>query len=138
MSTGLVFMSIQAKQRLDQEQQANRRYNDDQIEVVPGVRASRLAWANGDLAIVPIPGNTLGSYTRASDNALVEDIYILDESTLTIRWLYSESFTVLQIPTGIPLTDGTAALSERFVVFGMFGLEQAAPIFNAKARLLAS
>ena len=134
----LVFMSIQAKQALDIEQNQNRRYNDDLVEIIPGVRANKLTWANGELVIVAIPGNTLGTYNRASDNALVEDIYVLDEASLTVRWLYSEGFTVLQIPTGIPDASGNAPLSERYVVFGMYGLEQAAPLFNAKARRLAS
>lgn len=66
---------------------------------------------NGELIILPIPGNTLGAYNRASDNALVEDIYILDDATNTVRWLYSEGLTVLQIPTGV---DGF--LSERYIV----------------------
>lgn len=134
----LVFMSIQAKQALDIEQQANRRYNDDLVEIIPGVRANKLAWANGELVIVAIPGNTLGTYNRTSDSALVEDIYILDEATLTVRWLYSEGFTVLQIPTGIPDASGNAPLSERYIIFGMYGLEIAAPVFSAKARRLAS
>lgn len=124
-----VFMSIQAKQALDIEQQSNKRYNDDLLEVIPGVRVNKLAWANGELVIIPIPGNTLGSYNRASDNALVEDIYILDDATNIVRWLYSESFTVIQIPTGYD-----SALTERFIVFGMYGLEQAAPVFNGKVR----
>lgn len=122
-SPSTVFMSIQAKQALDIEQQQNRRYNDDLVDIIPGVRANKLAWANGELTILPIPGNTLGSYTRVSDGALVEDIYILDDATNTVRWLYSEGLTVLQIPTGV---DGV--LSERYIVFGMYGLEQAAPL----------
>lgn len=122
----LVFMSIQAKQALDIEQATNVRYNGDLTEIIPGVKANKLMWANGELTIVAIPGNTLGTYNRTSDNALVEDIYILDESTLNIRWLYSEGFTVLQIPTGV---DGV--LSERYIVFGMYGFEQAAPLSAA-------
>lgn len=40
-----VFMSIQGKQALDIEQQQNRRYNDDLVDIIPGVRANKLAWA---------------------------------------------------------------------------------------------
>jgi len=53
----------------------------------------------------------IGSYNRTSDNALVEDLYVLDESTITMRWLFAPSFTVLQIPSGV---DGV--LSERYIV----------------------
>lgn len=129
----LVFMSMNSKQALDSEQQNNQRYNDDKNEITPGVRVNKVAWVNGDLEIIPVPGTSIGTYTRTSDSATVEDIYVVDSSTVTVRWLYSESFTVLQIPSGV---DG--ALSNRFIVFGMFGLEVAAPLFGGKARRLAS
>jgi hypothetical protein len=129
----MVMMTMNAKQALDQENQGNRRYNDSQLEIIPGVHVNRVAWANGELDILPVPGNTFGQYNRASDNALVEDMYVLDTKTITLRWLYSESFTVLQIPSGV---DGV--LSERFIIFGMFGMEVAAPIFCGKARRLAA
>lgn len=128
-----VFMSMNSKQALDTEQQANQRYNNDFVEIAPGVRVNQLNWANGSLAIIPVPGNMIGSYNRTSDGQLVEDMYVLDERTVTVRWLYSETFTVLQIPSGV---DG--ALSNRFIPFIMIGLEQAAPLFNAKVRRLAS
>lgn len=129
----LAFLGMNAKQALDSEQQNNKRYTDDLTEIIPGVRANQVAWANGNLTIVPVPGSSIGTYTRASDSATVEDIYVLDESTVTLRWLYSESFTVLQIPSGV---DGQ--LSNRHIIFGMFGMEVAAPLFCGKARRLAS
>lgn len=129
----LAFLPMNAKQALDTEQQNNQRYNNDMVEIIPGVRCNKVAWANGELTIVPVPGSSIGTYTRASDSATVEDIYILDESTVTLRWLYSESFTVLQIPSGV---DGQ--LSSRFIIFGMYGLEIGAPLFSGKARRLAS
>jgi hypothetical protein len=129
----LVFMSMNSKQALDSEQQGNQRYNDNKNEIVPGVHVNRVAWVNGELDIIAVPGSSIGTYTRSSDNATVEDIYVVDSSTVTVRWLYSEGFTVLQIPSGV---DG--ALSNRFIVFGMYGLEVAAPLFGGKARRLAS
>lgn len=127
-----VFCSMNGKQALDIEQQNNRRYNDDTIEITPGLRVNQIAWANGQLAIIPIPGTTMGTYNRTSDSMVVEDFYVVDESVNTIRWLYSDGFTVLQIPSGV---DGV--LSERYIIFGMFGLEIAAPLFNAKVRRVA-
>lgn len=129
----LAFTSMNAKQALDSEQQNNQRYNNDMVEIIPGVRCNQIAWANGLITVVPVPGSSIGTYLRTSDSANVEDVYLLDESAIFLRWLYSESFTVLQIPSGVD-----AQLSNRFIIFGMFGLEQAAPLFCAKVRRLAS
>jgi hypothetical protein len=130
---GTVYCTINFKQALDIEQQGNKRYNDDLVEIIPGVRVNQVQWVDGLLKIIPIPGTTVGSYTRTSDSATVEDAYVTDDATNTLRWLFSESFTVLQIPSGV---DGV--LSERWIVFCMFGLEQAAPVFNAKVRRISS
>lgn len=129
----IVYMSMNAKQALDTEQQSNQRYNNDYTEIIPGVRVNNINWANGSLPIVPVPGTSIGTYNRTSDNQLVEDIYILDERTVTARWLFSETITTLQIPSGV---DG--ALSNRFIPFLMYGLEMAAPLFCGKVRRLAS
>lgn len=127
----MAFMSINAKQALDLENQNNRRYNDDKTSIIPGVDVQSLLWADGKLDLMPIKGNTLGQYTYGGV-ATTEDMYVIDESTITVRWLYSESFTVLQLPMGYDNT-----LSERFIIFGMYGLEIAAPAFNAKVRRTA-
>jgi len=130
-----VFLSMNAKQALDTEMQNMRHYTDpaNMIEIIPGVRCNKVAWANGELVIIPVPGVTIGSYNRTSDGALVEDIYVIDESVNYLRWLYSEGFTVLEIPAGFDNT-----LSQKFIIFGMYGLELAAPLFCAKARRLAA
>lgn len=129
----LAFMTINAKEALDTEQQTNVRYQGDLTEIIPGVKVNKVNWANGQLDLIPCPGNTFGTYNRASDNALVEDIYIIDEATITLRWLYSENFTVLELPPGYDNT-----LSSKYIIFGMYGLEQAAPLYNGKVRRLAS
>jgi len=131
----LAFMSLNSKQAFDDEQSTNVRYDGLQntTELIPGVRVKTLTYSDGDLALVGLPGSTMGTYTRTSDSALVEDLYFIDESAICIRWLYSENFTVLQIPTG---TD--AVLSERWIIFMMAGLEIAAPSFMGKIRRLAS
>ncbi len=128
-----VILSINAKQAVDIENQGNKRYTDNTVEIIPGVDTTQIPYANGMLTLVPVPGNTIGTYNRTSDSALVEDIYILDESTIKRRWLYSESFTTLQIPSGV---DGV--LSDRWIIFQMSGLEIAAPLFCAKVRRLAA
>jgi hypothetical protein len=131
----LAFMSLNTKQAFDDEQMTNVRYDSSANlrDLIPGTRVSSLTYSDDELLIVPFPGSTGGTYNRTSDNALVEDIYIIDEAHTAIPWLYSESFTVLQIPSGV---DGV--LSSRWIIFGMFGLEIAAPSFCAKVRRLAS
>lgn len=124
-----IFMSMNAKQGLDIELQTNKRYNDNTVEIVAGVRANQISFADGDLTIIPVPGTTIGSYNRTSDSVLVEDAYVVDESKNQIVWLYSEGWTVLEIPAGVD-----TQLSNRYIVFGMYGIEQAAPLFNGKVR----
>lgn len=129
----MVVMGMLAKDALDTENMPNQRWNDNFTEIAPGVNVSTINWANGKLKILPVPGNTLGTYNRTSDSALVEDMYVLDTSKIMLRWLYSENMTVLEIPSGV---DGQ--LSSRMISFFMYGLEQAAPLFTGKARRLAS
>jgi hypothetical protein len=129
----MALMTMNAKQALDTENQTNQRYNNDYREVIAGVKVQGLQWANGIIDLMPIPGNTMGAYNRTSDGALVEDIYLLDSTTITLRWLHSEGMTVLEIPSGV---DGQ--LTNRFIVFCMYGLEQAAPIFSGKVRRSAA
>lgn len=129
----MAFMTMNSKEALDTEQQTNVRYQGDLTEIIPGVRVNSITWANGKLDLIPCPGNTFGSYNRTSDSALVEDTYIIDESTITLRWLYSENFTVLELPPGYDNT-----LSSKYIIFGMYGLEIAAPLYCGKVRRLAS
>jgi len=129
----LVIMSMNSKQALDTEQQGNRRYNDDKREIIPGLRVNQISAADGDLDVLPVPGTTLGSYTSPLTSNTVEDMYVLDSSMLWLRWLYSDSFTVLEIPSGVD-----SQLSSRYIVFCMFGLEVGAPLFAGKVRRLYS
>lgn len=131
----LAFMSLNSKQAWDDEQMTNVRWDSSANlrDLVVGTKVSSVTYSDGELLIIPFPGTTGGSYNRTSDSALVEDIYILDDDHVAIPWLYAENFTVLQIPTGV---DGV--LSSRWIIFGMFGLEIAAPSFNTKVRRLAS
>lgn len=125
----LAFMTINSKQLLDTEQQNNRVYMEQTTEIIPGLTANQIVFANGKIVICPVPGSSIGQYNRTSDSKLVEDIYILDERGIWIRWLYSETWTVLQIPSGV---DGV--LSDRVIIFGLFGLQQAMPIYSGKVR----
>lgn len=129
----MAVLSMLAKDALDTENMSGQRWNDNMTEITPGVNVSTVNWANGKIKILPVPGNTLGTYNRTSDSALVEDMYVFDSSKIMLRWLYSETMTILEIPSGV---DGQ--LSSRVIAFYMYGLEQAAPPFSGKARRLAS
>ncbi|MBA3875584.1 MAG: hypothetical protein C0498_01385 [Anaerolinea sp.] len=84
--------------------------------------------AAGPLPIVTVPGNGIGTYTLVSPSR--EDIYVLDEDTLSAPWLGSDSITTLEIPVGV-----NGALTRLYVMFAMFGLAVKAPLFNAKVRI---
>lgn len=128
-SPDLVLLTMRAKEALDQENQDNRRYNDDRNEIVPGVRANQILAADGALDILPCPGNTMGQYVSPTTGATVEDLYVLDSRFTTIRWLYKDGFTVLEIPSGVD-----NQLSSRYIIFFMAGLEISAPLFMGKVR----
>jgi hypothetical protein len=129
----MVVMGMLAKDALETENMGNQRWNDNLPEIVPGVRVNTVNWSNGQLKLLPVPGNTIGKYNRTSDSALVEDLYVFDSSKIILRWLYSETMTVLEIPSGVD-----SQLSNRIIAFYMYGMEQAAPVFSGKARRLAS
>lgn len=97
----LVLLSMLAKQALDVEQENNVRYNSQLNDLIPGVKCNAITYANGSLDLAPLPGNSIGTYLRTSDGVSVEDMYVLDESTIKIRWLYSPDFVVMQIPSGV-------------------------------------
>jgi hypothetical protein len=106
-----IMCGMNFKQALDIELQSNKRYTDDLVEIAAGVKVNSIQFANGKLAVIPVPGTTIGSYNRTSDSVLVEDAYILDERKVKIVWLYSEGWTVLEIPAGVD-----TQLSNRYLV----------------------
>lgn len=130
----VILCSATAKNALMNEQEGKQR--TDTAELIPGVQVQTVTTVAGDLPVVMIPGGAaaVGTYNRTSDSALVEDLYILDESSIYVRWLGSEDINVLEIPAGV---DGK--LSRRFILFGLFGLQVVDDgLFQAKVRRLAS
>lgn len=129
----LVLESMSAKEALDTELGDKRWYTDNTTEVVAGVTVNRIQAAAGMLDILPVPGTTIGTYTSPTTSQTVEDIYVLDSKKVWLRWLYADNFTVLEIPSGVD-----SQLSSRYIVFGMYGLEVAAPLYAGKVRRIAS
>ena len=122
-------MSMIAKQKLDIENQNNKRYNDVE-DVIPGLRANKIAWANGDITILAVPGFSFGSYNRSSDNVLVEDIYFFDPDQAVIPWLFSENLTTIELPDAVDFT-----LSSRYILMQMSGFALREPLFSGKVRI---
>lgn len=125
----VAVMSMIAKQKLDIENQNNKRYNDVE-DVIPGLRANKIAWANGDITILAVPGFSFGSYNRSSDNVLVEDIYFFDPDQAVIPWLFSENLTTIELPDAVDFT-----LSSRYILMQMAGFALREPLFSGKVRI---
>src|SRR5256885_2617155 len=107
----LAFLSFNSKQSFDDEQMSNVRYQERLADLIPGTRVTAVTYADGEIMLIPFPGSTGGTYNRTSDNALVEDIYIVDDEHIAIPWLYSESFTILQLPSAVD-----NVLSSRWII----------------------
>lgn len=125
------FMSYNAKEAQDIELMGMQRFGGGslaEVDIIPGVKSQAIPYVNGQMTIIPVPGNTMGTYLN-SQGVTVEDVYVIDESQNSIAWLFAEGWTVLQLPIGY-----SNDLSSRFIVFGLYGLVQAAPLFNAKVR----
>lgn len=92
-----------------------------------GLNFSDVLTAAGPLPFLAVPGDGIGTYTLSGTR---EDIYVLDEDTISVPWLGSDSITTLEIPVGV-----AGALTRLYIMFTMTGLAVKAPLFNAKVRV---
>jgi hypothetical protein len=92
-----------------------------------GLDFTSIVTAAGPLPILSIAGDGIGTYTLSGTR---EDIYVVDEDTLSVPWLGSDSITTLEIPVGV-----AGALTRLYIMFIMSGLAVKAPLFNAKVRV---
>ncbi|MGI0133445.1 MAG: hypothetical protein ACREBW_00605, partial [Candidatus Micrarchaeaceae archaeon] len=60
-----------------------------------------------------------------------EDVYIVDETTMSFPFLGSAVPTTIEIPMGFDRT-----LVRRYIMFWMFGLAMKIPVFNGKIRVI--
>lgn len=124
------------KEVFDAQQDKNVRYINDLVDVGVGVTTNAVNTVFGALPYGVLIGDPIGAYVPASlpsgwTNA--RDLYLLDESTITMPYLGSEGPTVLDIPIGI-----SGQLTHLFIIFGMWGLAVKAPTFSNKVRIRAS
>jgi len=134
-----ILWSHPHEKRTFNEQQASktRIVIPNQTNIAIGVTASSINTVAGELPWAVVPGDSINEYEYggATVNGVasgddVRDLYILDESTITLPFLGSEGPTVLDIPVGI-----SGQLIHLYIVFGMWGLACKAPTFSNKVRV---
>lgn len=98
--------------------------------VTPGVNFGSVATANGELPVLAVAGDSIGSYSVSS--VVKRDIYVIDEDAWSMPYLGTDSITTLEIPVGVG-----GALTRLYIMFTMFGLASKATSFNGKIRVNA-
>lgn len=123
------------KETFDAQQDKNVRYMapENLMEVAVGVVTNAVNTVLGPLPFGVVPGDSISPYVpdnTANSYATVEDIYVLDESTISLPYLGTDGPTVLEIPIGI-----SGQLTKLYIIFGMWGLAVKAPQFSNKVRI---
>ncbi|HEX5016515.1 MAG TPA: hypothetical protein VFX15_02890 [Actinomycetes bacterium] len=124
------------KEVFDAQQDKNVQYINSLVNVAVGVTTNAVNTVFGALPYGVLVGDAIGSYVPEvlpSGWTNARDLYLLDESTITMPYLGSEGPTILDIPIGI-----SGQLTHLFIIFGMWGLAVKAPTFNNKVRIRAS
>jgi hypothetical protein len=128
----VVYTSATNKTLFDKQQDKNVRYIDTQVPIIPGVLTNAVNTIFGPLPLVPVPGDSIGTYAISGPQT-VGDMYLLDESSISLPFLGSDGPTVLDIPIGI-----SGQLTHLFIIFGMWGLAVKAVPFSNKVRVFQS
>jgi hypothetical protein len=126
----IAYLDPIAKGQIDVQQDKNVRYTDNYTNVAVGVQTNAINTANGPMPLFVIPGDSIGTYT-VSGPKTVSDLYLLDESAISIPYLGSDGPTVLDIPMGL-----SGQLTRMFIIFGMWGLAVKAVRFHNKVRIV--
>jgi|WetSurMetagenome_2_1015567.scaffolds.fasta_scaffold59606_2 hypothetical protein len=124
----IIWAEPTEKTTFDLQQDKNIRYMDQRVEVAVGILTNAVNTVFGPLPIAVVPGNSIHSYTYGQDT--VRDMYILDESTISMPFLGTDGPTVLDIPIGI-----SGQLTHLYILFGMWGLAVKAIPFSNKVRV---
>lgn len=127
-----------SKETFDNQQDGNVRYMapENLVNVSVGVVTNAVNTIMGPLPFAIVPGDSISNYATADTGGSfvggenVRDIYILDESTISLPYLGTSGPTVLDIPIGI-----SGQLVHLFIIFGMWGLAVKAPQFSNKVRV---
>lgn len=123
----IIWCHPHEKISFDLQQDANVRYMNSFVDVAVGVQTNAVNTVFGPLPLAIVPGDSIGTYTASSSK---RDMYILDESSISLPYLGSEGPTVLEIPPGV-----AGQLTRLFIIFGMWGLAVRAIPFSNKVRV---
>ena len=102
----------------------------DKIEFIPGIRVNAVATSAGDLPLVPIPGDSIGHYTNSANSKDSADLYAVDEGSISLPYLGSDSIQVLDIPVGVG-----GQLVHYYILWIMVGLALKTDLWSAKVRM---
>ena len=118
--------------RFNEQQDAKTRIVvPNQVSIGVGATAREVNTIAGPVPFALVPGDSIGEYTAATYSGnTVRDIYLLDESSISLPYLGTDGPTVLDIPVGI-----SGQLTHMFIIFGMWGLAVKAPQFSNKVRV---
>ena len=123
----IIWCHPHEKVSFDLQQDANVRYMNQFVDVAVGVQTNAVNTVFGPLPLAVVPGDSVGTYTNSGTR---RDMYILDESSISLPYLGSEGPTVLEIPPGV-----AGQLTRLFIIFGMWGLAVRAIPFSNKVRV---
>lgn len=129
----IAYMDPIVKSLIDVQQDANVQYVNSNVNVAVGVVTNAINTVFGPMPLASIPGDSIGYYNRQSPanvNTRYRDIYLLDESTISVPFLGSDGPTVLDIPIGI-----SGQLTHLYIIFGMWGLAVKVVQFSNKVRV---
>jgi hypothetical protein len=130
-SVNLIYLRPNEKVTFDLQQDKNVRYMNSFVDVSPGVQTNAVNTVFGPLPLAVIPGDSIGHYTHSATD--VADMYLLDESTISMPYLGTDGISVLEIPVGI-----SGQLTKLYIMFGMWGLAVKALPFSNKVRVKQS
>jgi len=126
---GIAYMTPEVKNQIDYQQDKNIRYANEFVNVGVGIQTNAINTVFGALPLAVVKGDSIGNYFETSTE--YSDIYLLDESTISVPFLGSDGPTVLDIPIGI-----SGQLTHLYIVFGMWGLAVKVPQFSNKVRVI--
>lgn len=134
---GIIWSSPSNKVSFDLQQDKNVRYMNQFVDVAPGVQTNAVNTVFGPLPIAMVPGDAITQYTGqsvpfpgGSTSHLVDDLYLLDEQTISMPYLGSEGPTTLDIPIGI-----SGQLTHLYIIFGMWGMAVKVLPFSNKVQI---
>ena len=122
----------------DEQQDLNVRLVGPQyVNIGVGATAQSINTIAGPIPFAVVPGTAINPYqftgtttNGVASGAKVRDLYMLDESTITLPYLGSPGPTVLEIPVGI-----SGQLTHLYIVFLMNGLAVKVLPWNNKVRV---